>query len=123
MAFENSTAGRPLSFSSARRLNKLAVGLGRSGREQHLDGFGIRFGLVRTRVAEADQLLRVGADIAREGADECANAKLADHCFGDVALANMGDLVRDDPGDFLGIFRLFERAPKRRCARRAMQRR
>ncbi len=73
------------------------------GALEHLDGVGIRLGLVGAGVAERDQLLGVRADVAGEQSDERADPELADQRLGHVAAADVRDFVRQDARERLGI--------------------
>ena len=76
---------------------------------QHSDRVAVGLGLVSARVAQRNQLLCIGADVAGEQADQGADAELADQRLGHVTAADVRDLMRHDPGQRVGIADLVDR--------------
>ena len=63
--------------------------------------FGLRF--IAAGVAQRHDLLGIGADTAGEEAVSARRCRAPQQRFGDVAPADVGDLVRDYTGKGLGL--------------------
>ncbi len=102
------SAPNPAAFTFRQPVEQLRRRLRRNARAaKHGDGVGVGFGLVaRACRTKRHELLGIGADAAGEQADQRADAELADQGLGDVAAADVGDLVRDDPGQLVGLVSL-----------------